>query len=529
MKVGRRPVLRGLGALAAMLAGLRPSEAAAAMDGLRFGEATPFSFDSLIAQARERAKTAYVSPPRPVPEAVASIDYDAHGKLKFKTDYALFREGPGTYPITFVFMGNFFPKTVRMHMIEENSSREVLYDPAYFVIPEDSPARALPPDASGFAGFWIKESRKRADWATAEPWATFLGGAYFRGVGELGQVGLSARGVALNVAAPTPEEFPDFIAHWFSPADEGEPVIVHSLLDGPSLTGAYRFKITRTTGVVMEIEKHLFLRRDIERLGIAPLTAMYWFGEHGRERLADWRPEVHDADGLAMWTGSGERIWRSLNNPTRIFHTSFSDASPKGFGLSQRDRAFDHYLDGVGYEKRPSAWVEPLGDWGRGVVQLVELPTDDEIYDNIATYWLPAKPAKAGDALQFSYRLHWLSREPGFPPELARVVATRMGRGGQPGKPRPRGVAKFTIEFLGGRLASLPFGIHPEPVIWTSRGTSTFVQVEAVPNDVPGHWRIHFDLTVDGRDPVDLRVYLRQGTETLSETWLYLYEPTLTA
>jgi glucans biosynthesis protein len=528
MNLQRRPVLGGMGVLAAMLAGLRPSEAAATMEGLHFGPPAPFSFESLIEQARERAKAPYVSPPRPAPEAVARIDYDAHGKLKFKTEYSLFKDGPGAYPISFVFMGHFFPKTVRMFVVENGIAGEIRYDPAYFQIPEDSPARELPPDASGLAGFWIRESRQQADWATAEPWATFLGGAYFRGVGELGQVGLSARGVALNVAGSEPEEFPDFIAHWFSPANEGEPVIVHSLLDGPSISGAYRFKITRTTGVVMEIEKHLFLRQDVERLGIAPITAMYWFGEHGRERLADWRPEVHDADGLAMWTGGGERIWRPLNNPTRIFHTSYTDASPKGFGLSQRDRSFDHYLDGVGYEKRPSAWVEPLGDWGRGMVQLVEIPTDDEIYDNVAAYWLPETPAKAGSELHFAYRLHWLSNEPDFPAEFAKVVATRMGRGGQPGKPRPRGVVKFTIEFLGGQLANLPFGVHPEPVISTSRGTTSFVQVEAVPNDVPGHWRVHFDLTVDGREPVDIRVYLRHEATTLSETWLYLYEPQIT-
>jgi glucans biosynthesis protein len=226
-----------------------------------------------------------------------------------------------------------------------------------------------------------------------------------------------------------------------------------------------------------------------------------------------------------MWTGAGERIWRPLNNPTRIFITTYSDENPRGFGLSQRDRNFDHYLDGVGYEKRPTTWIEPLNGWGKGVVELVEIPTDDEIYDNISAFWLPKNPPKAGDALSFRYRLSWLASEPGFPPNLAKVVATRMGRGGQPGKPRPRGVTKFTIEFLGGDLRTLPYGIRPEPVISVSRGQVSLVQVEAVPDGVPGHWRVHFDLTVDGRDPVDMRLFLRRGDTALSETWLYLFEP----
>ena len=170
----------------------------------------------------------------------------------------------------------------------------------------------------------------------------------------------------------------------------------------------------------MDIENHLFLRQDIERLGIAPLTSMFWYAEYGREKIADWRPEVHDSDGLAIWNGAGERIWRPLNNPTRIFHTSYLDQTPKGFGLIQRDRVFDHYLDGVGYDRRPSTWVEPMGDWGKGMVQLVEIPTDDEIHDNIAAYWLADRPTRAGDAFNYHYRLHWVKDQPFFPgPELA--------------------------------------------------------------------------------------------------------------
>jgi periplasmic glucans biosynthesis protein len=530
MTVRRRPVLRGLGAALAAAASLgRPGRGAAAQGQapLRLGPAEPFSFEGLVERARALAARPYVPPPRPAPEAVRRIDYDAHGKLRFDNDRALFRDGPGAYPVSFVFMGNFFPKTVRMHAVEGASAREILYSPDYFAIPADSPARELPPDANGFAGFWVRESRARTDWRTAEPWATFLGASYFRAVGELGQVGMSARGVALDVGAPEPEEFPDFTAHWIAPAaTEADPVVVCSLLDGPGLAGAYRLALRRTTGVVMEIEKRLFLRRDIARLGVAPLTSMFWYAEYGRERTADWRPEVHDADGLAIWTGAGERIWRPLNNPTRVFHTSYSDEDPRGFGLSQRDRDFDHYLDGVGYEKRPSVWVEPLEPWGRGVVQLVEIPTDDEIYDNIAAYWLPERPARAGDELAFRYRLHWMSDEPGFPGgELARVVATRTGRGGQPGHPRPPGVTKLTVEFLGGRLPSLPFGERPEPVITASRGQVSRVEVNPVPNDVPGHWRVHFDLAVEGREPVDLRLFLRHGAGALSETWLYLFEP----
>jgi periplasmic glucans biosynthesis protein len=275
----------------------------------------------------------------------------------------------------------------------------------------------------------------------------------------------------------------------------------------------------------MDIEADLHTRAPIERLGIAPLTSMFWYSQTAKPTAIDWRPAVHDSDGLALWTRAGEHIWRPLNNPPRTTLSSFLDENPRGFGLLQRDRNFDHYQDGVKYEKRPSTWVEPLSDWGQGAVQLLEFPTDDEIHDNIVASWVPKAPTVAGQNLSFTYRLYWLADEP-FPTPLARVVATRLGRGGQPGQPRPKGVRKFLIEFEGAPLRDLPYGVKPEPVATASRGTfGPYRFTEPVPDDVPGHWRTQFDLIVDGQEPVELRCYLKLGEKTLSETWAYQYYP----
>lgn len=493
--------------------------------GLKFSAPKPFSYNWLKQHARERAAQPYQPPPRPDPSIVSKIDYDAHGKLRYRKEFSLYRDG--AYPISFQHVGKFFPKTVRMHAIDGTMAREILYDPNYFTISKDNPAAALDEQPSAFAGFWVHESTLKGDLDEIEPWATFLGASYFRGVGELGQVGLSARGIALAPGGPGPEEFPDFTAYWFKPAENKEaPVTVYALLDGPSVAGAYRFLLHRTSGVVMDIEANIHPRRTIERLGFAPLTSMYWFSETAKPTMVDWRPEVHDSDGLEMWTGTGERVWRPLNNPPQITISSFQDNNPRGFGLMQRDRNFDHYLDGVRYHKRPSVWVEPQGNWGRGVVQLIEIPTHDEIHDNICTMWVPEIPHGAGSHIKLAYRLHWLAKSP-YPSGLARCVATRLGNGGQPGKPRPEGVRKFMVEFLGGPLTELPHGTLPEPVLSTSRGTFSYIYTEAVPNDIPGHWRAQFDLTVDGNEPVEMRCYLRDGDTVLTETWLYQYHPAL--
>lgn len=495
---------------------------------LRLGPAQPFSFDALSQEARALARRPHQPLPKLAPEILDRLDYEALGKVRFDTDYALFKDGPGQFPATFFLPGKYFPTPVRMWVVDAHQdAREILYAPDYFMMPSDSPARALPKGA-GFAGFRFQESRlgdqKLRDWRNND-WVAFLGASYFRAIGELYQYGLSARGIAVNVATPgREEEFPVFTRFYFeTPRQVSEQMVVHAFLEGASVTGAYRFVLQRSKAVLMDVEALLFPRQDAA-LGIAPLTSMYWFSETKKPTAIDWRPEVHDSDGLAMWAGNGERIWRPLNDPTAVITSSFTDTDPRGFGLMQRDRIFDHYLDGVHYELRPSLWVEPLDKWGQGAVTLVEIPTQDEINDNVVAYWTPKSPLKTGGSYQLRYRLHWTAADP-FASPLAICVATRIGRGGQPGRERPNGVAKIIVEFLGGPLAKLGFGERPEAVVSASAGQLSDIFTEAVPDGVIGHWRAQFDFAPPGAEPVELRLFLRQNGQPLSETWLYQFHP----
>ena len=524
-EVDRRQLLKSLavaGASGLLPAAITPAFAAS---HLTLGEPQAFSFERLKTMAETLAAQPYVAPRQPDPDIVSKIDYERWGQITFDTDSALFANGPGQFPVTFFHIGKFFPKSVEMYVVDKGEARPIVYNGAMFEMPGNNPARQLPTGV-GFAGFRVQEPRSgKLDWRKND-WAAFLGAAYFRAIGELYQYGLSARGVAIDTAvADRSEEFPDFTRFYIEAPTTEDTLVVNALLEGPSVTGAYRFAMTRGKGVVMDIEHTLNLRRDVARLGIAPLTTMYWYSETAKATAIDWRPEVHDSDGLALWTGGGERIWRPLNNPPHTVASAFADHNPKGYGTLQRDRVFDHYLDGVFYDRRPSLWVEPKGEWGSGSVQLIEIPTDDEIHDNVVATWVPDGVAKAGNRYAFGFRLSWLADQPN-PSPLARCVGTRLGRGGQPGQPRPEGVRKFMVEFLGGPLESLPFGTKPTMELSTSRGHFTDYQyTEAVPDGVNGHWRAQFDLVVDGKDPVELKCVLKNGDAALSEVWAFQYHP----
>jgi glucans biosynthesis protein len=319
------------------------------------------------------------------------------------------------------------------------------------------------------------------------------------------------------------EEFPDFTHFWIAEGKaKGDPVEVYALLDGPSVAGAYRFIMHRGRATTMDITCQLHLRKPIERLGIAPLTSMFWYSESVKGAAVDWRPEVHDSDGLAMWTGKGEHIWRPLNDPAKLDITVFEDENPRGFGLMQRDKNYDHYLDVVQYERRPCGWVEPLGRWGKGSVQLVEIPTDNEIYDNVIAMWVPTEPTRIGQVLDYRYNLHWKDADP-FPGQLALCVATRLGKGGYLGAPRSDTLRNFMVEFKGPILATLDEGQVPDAELDSSNGRFQFVKVEPSPDGASDHWRVRFDLDPEGHDVVDLRCTLRFAGKPLTETWTFHY------
>lgn len=485
----------------------------------QLGQSQPFDFGLLAERARELAAQPYAAPAVEQPEVLEKIDYDAHWKIRFRNETTV---KVGDVPVQFFHLGTYFRNPVRISMVENGKSREISYDPGFFDIPADSPARDLT-RGTGFAGFRLMNRDLKTDWIS------FLGASYFRTSGPEGQYGMSARGLAINSGMTQPEEFPIFREFFLEKPKTGNAdITLYALMDSPSVTGAYRMDITNGAageGQTMEISSKLFFRNSVERLGIAPLTSMYWYSETNRVLGFDWRPEVHDADGLMMVMGNGEMIWRPLMNPPRVVTSSFVTENPQGFGLLQRDREFENYEDdGVFYDKRASVWIAPKGDWGKGQIQLVEIPTDDEIYDNIVSFWNPEQKPQPGQEMDFSYTMTW-KEDAAVAQPLARTVSTRFGAGGVPGHPRPPGHLKIALDFEGATLADLTREDGVTPVVSAPEGVE-IVQAYALPVVGTKRWRMIFDIAAEGVETADIRAYLERDGQPLTETWLGQVHPT---
>ncbi|HEX4153618.1 MAG TPA: glucan biosynthesis protein D [Steroidobacteraceae bacterium] len=482
----------------------------------------PFDFAWLKGQAHWLAGNAYQPSKDMLPPAMAKLGYDQYQSIRFRGDHALWADAGLDFRVQFFHVGRNFTQPVRIYEVVNGRAREILYDPAMFDWEKSGVDPATMKDRAGFAGFRVQFI---TDWQ--DDVAAFLGASYFRAVGsDTRQYGLSARALAVDTAFPRPEEFPRFTSFWFErPAKDSGTLTLYALLDSPSIAGALRFQITPGGTQIMDIDTAYYPRKPIERLGIAPLTSMYFYGQNDRRMANDWRPQIHDSDGLSLYTGAGEWIWRPLVNPPQLHLNSYFDENPQGFGLLQRDRNFDDYEDdGVYYNRRPSLWVEPKAGWGKGAVQLVEIPTVDETFDNIVGFWNPADKPKPGQELLFGYRLYWGTKMPYSSP-LGHTIATRTGIGGIVGVKRQYYSQHFAVDFAGAELGALPKDSPVEAVITTSRGTTEHVTAHYV-SEFSGY-RALFDVRPpeDSVDPIDLRLFLRIEGRPLTETWIYQWTP----
>ncbi|HEX2278840.1 MAG TPA: glucan biosynthesis protein, partial [Candidatus Tectomicrobia bacterium] len=319
---------------------------------------------------------------------------------------------------------------------------------------------------------------------------------------------------ALKTGSTEGEEFPFFRTFWIEqPPADASAVVVHALLDSESTTGAYRFTIRPGDSTVMDVEMTLYPRTELKEVGLAPLTSMFFFAPNDRVGVDDFRPAVHDSEGLAIWNGRGEWLWRPLTNPETLQISAFIDNNPRGFGLLQRHRSFEDYQDlEAHYERRPSLWVEAIGDWGSGVVQLVEIPSNSEANDNVVAFWRPSQPLAAQAEYRFTYRLHWCWAPPVMP-SRATTAETRVGAGAE------KGTRRFAIDFVGGRLGEFKPDDPVTPAVTTSAGSVQ--HLVAQPNPATGGWRVSFILVPDSAVLCELRCTLQLREELLSEVWSY--------
>jgi glucans biosynthesis protein len=479
--------------------------AAPAPDGVAFSE------QWLFTQAENLARKPFAQPELKLPSELADLDQQKYQAIRYKANAAVWKDDPFNFDLHFFHTGFQYKVPVEIHLIDGGVSRPFPYSTSLFEF--GAPLTVPPADSqSGFSGMRVHAPIHRPD--AMDPFLTFQGASYFRSIATGQAFGMSARAVSINTAQPSGEEFPFFRALWIQkPAAADRQLLIYALLDGPSVSGVYKFRAEPGRFTVMDVEATLFPRKVLTHVGIAPLTSMYYFGTADGTRVDDYRPNVHSSSGLQIWTGMGEWIWRPLVNPERLQYSAFSDRTPKGFGLLQRQRAFHDFEDiDARFGDRPSAWVEPLGDWGEGAIDLIELPTRSEIYDNIVAFWRPKSPLAEIASHYFRYRLHW-GWEPPVRSNKAYAAQTRVGAHGSPD------VRYFAIDFISGGSCNAcnvpPFAAD------VRAGAGEIRNVAVKDNPATGGQRVTFEFRPGRVDQTDLRCELKQNGQAISESWIY--------
>jgi glucans biosynthesis protein len=487
-------------------------------------------FEDIENRAKELSSAPYVaSDKEALPAWMKNLTYDQYRDIRFKPDAALWAEGNLPFRAMFFHPGYLFREPVQLHEYTDTHEQDVRLSEAFFDYGPLVGERGPVPAEGGFAGFRLHAPLNKPD--VFDELVVFQGASYWRALGKGQRYGISARGIAIDTGAGGgAEEFPSFREFWLQKPKEGETTVrFHALLDGPSCSGAYSFAIQPGADTVVSVKAVVFPRRKVSRFAIAPMSSMFWFGENSRRRFDDFRPEVHDSDGLAIRMGSGERLWRPVTNDTgRLEFSFFRMEKCEGFGLLQRDRRFAAYEDGeAAYDLRPSLWIEPTSDWGAGSVVLMEIPTGNELADNTVAFWEPTESPKPGERVAFSYRQHWTMDED--PAEAGgHVVATRTGV--HDWQPEQRTI---TVEFTGGKLDGLK-DVIPEAAVEAIGENAAAIKIQGVAVQAlpENRWRAAFQITPAEKDgkladigPVELRCVLKDGENFLTETWVYRLEP----
>ncbi|MCZ4282733.1 glucan biosynthesis protein [Kiloniella laminariae] len=476
-------------------------------------------FSDIQEKAATLAKSTYEKPDDRISDFWKKMSVEQFSKIYYNPKAPLWNDG-GPFQMQFFHPGGpWFHHTVNITLQENGKEKDQTLQPGMFWYEGEQPT-AKDFDNLHFAGFRVHHQLNSEYY---DELISFLGSNYFRVLGRGQQYGLSIRGLAIDTAEKSGEEFPDFRGFWIEkPVSGSNELVIMALLDSPSITGAYRFVVTPGDETTIDVEVSLFARKDINKLGLAPLTSMYLYGENSR-KLDDYRPEVHDSDGLMIHNSQNEWLWRPLARRRSPTISSFLDAGTKGFGLCQRDRSYDSYHDlDSRYQLRPSIWIEPKGDWGKGHVELVEINSDLETTDNIVCYWVSDTRLKAGQSHQYSYRLTSFLDSPQWPP-VGRTLSTREGPANRPGFSygNHEEARYFIVEFEGADLDTLAADSPIEAIFTCQDGKIYDMQCQK--NPVNNQWRVSFNLSPPENRPCDIRGYLKLGDRALTETWTYLY------
>jgi glucans biosynthesis protein len=475
----------------------------------------PATFDTVRALARERAAKPWVERPGNLDPFWTNLKYADHGKINFRRGRSVWNGDNRGFHLEFFHPGWVFPKTVAFHEVAPDATRLLEWNADFFdyrdlVIPDGTPK----PD--GFAGFRILAPLNTP--GELDELAVFLGSSYFRSLAPGLGFGTSARGLALNPMRPQGEEFPDFVEWWIERPEPGAREIrAWALLDSPSVAGAYQFRIQPGRGTVMEIETELTFRQDVELIGIAPFSSMMWYSEFTQPKPLDFRPEIHDSDGLLIHFGELEAAWRPLDTGKSVRHSVFAADKFFGFGLAQRDRDFRNYQDlEANFQQRPSVWVEPVGVWPEGRINLIETPGNGDGSDNVVCFWEPKQRPKAGEPIRLAYRIQWL-------PEisvagLSKVMESRRSHQSFPAAAGRPDEELYVIDFS---TPANPVDDETRPELLVEVDTNTKLLDKTLQrNPNTGGWRATFTVQIDEKVPAaELACRLLKGGRSISERW----------
>lgn len=486
-----------------------------------------FTFETLVSMARNSARCEYKERVTPLPKSLQNLDYSQYNLMRYNIDSDLWANDDLPFRVSFFPLGTtLYSLPVEIYEIDnETLISKVPFSPKFFQYEDQVKfIKDQMPEDAGYAGFKLRYKPKGSSYP--DEFAAFLGNSYFRIICDGSSYGLSNRGLAINTGVENvPEEFPAFEKFYLvKPSKGDESIIIYAFLNGRSVTGAYSFKITPGTEASVDVKSVLFLRNKVNLLCLAPITSMFWFTLGEPDNFYDYRPSVHNSEGLVLSDGKND-IYEPLTNYPfhKMINDDISCDSLRYFGLVQRDREYNRYMDpGVKYHLNPNCLIVPQNNWREGSLRLFVLPTLTEWMDNINLFWIPKTLPEPMEPINFDYKILYSLKEPKN--TLSFVKYTNLGQ---------------DLINCKNTIFALSFA-DKDAIIEKSKDIKIDLQV---PSDViiasppsiekiifNDTWRVLFTLTIHKKlayedKPFIIKCTLKDNGKSISEEWYFLWYP----
>ena len=470
------------------------------------------NFEYVQKQAELLSKSKYNEPLK----IKNDLTIDEYSQITFNASKALWMNEALLFRLEFFHLGYIYNTPLAVNEFKGLYSQDIRFTNDLFNfgnLNKDTSDKAK--DLEGYAGLKILCQLNRPN--QFDELISVLGNEKFRALGRYNIYGLYAAPL-ITIGINNKINLAHYTKFWLGkPESKSDHLTMCAIADSPEATIAFHYEIYPGDDTKVKTKSTIYPRIDTLSVGIAPMSTLYFSGINTLSRYNLYYSQFHYSDNLII--SSEKNVFsQPLENYEQTVVNEVKTKDIKFFGLSQRDRNYDHYQTlFIALHLMPTLWIKPDNDWQKGKVVLVETPANNPNTLNIYAFWVPEEKLHKGKVYSYDYTMHWAINEPDPDTGPGCVSSTKVGLDGDN--------ICFAIKFTGTMLKKLP-AVANITSLTTISSNSKITDIKIQKDPFDNQWialiTASKPVKVDNKQSqVSLSCTLMYGNKPITETWMY--------